>query len=113
MCCWVDNTAAEHALNKGYSKDLRLSAIIGAFWVWAASGSLSVSFHRVSSSENISDGISRGDLQELQSVGGTFHEVSFKEVWPILQTFEADCKNYDNYETELAQLVACLSSQLH
>ena len=47
VCCWVDNTSAEHALNKGYSKDLRLSAIIGAFWVWTASRSLSVSFHRV------------------------------------------------------------------
>ena len=61
--CWVDNTSAEHALNKGYSKDLRLSALIGAFWVWAAS-MLSVSFHRVPSSENISLGISRGDLSE-------------------------------------------------
>ena len=110
VCCWVDNTAAEHALNKGYSKDLRLSAIIGAFWVWAASRSLAVSFHRVSNSENISDGISRGDLQELPSVGGAFHEVSFKEVWPILQEFEAD---YKNCETEFAQLVASLSSQLH
>ena len=110
VCCWVDNTAAEHALNKGYSKDLRLSAIIGAFWVWTASRSLSVSFHRVPSLENISDGISRGDLQELRAVAGTFHEVSFQEVWPILRQFEAD---YKNYEEEFAQLVASLSSQLH
>ena len=110
VCCWVDNTAAEHALNKGYSKDLRLSAIIGAFWVWTASRSLSVSFHRVPSLENISDGISRGDLQELRAVAGIFHEVSFQEVWPILRQFEAD---YKNYEEEFAQLVASLSSQLH
>eukprot|EP00439_Symbiodinium_sp_Y106_P067273 s3940_g11.t1 len=117
VCCWVDNTSAEHALNKGYSKDLRLSAIIGAFWVWTASRSLSVSFHRVPSSENISDGISRGDLQELRAVAGTFHEVSFQKAWPILRQFEADYKNYEeefaqladykNYEEEFAQLV-CL-----
>ena len=72
VCCWVDNTAAEHALNKGYSKDLRLSAIIGAFWVWTTSRSLSVSFHRVPSLENISGGISRGDLQETTSGRGDF-----------------------------------------
>ncbi|CAE7265094.1 DNMT3A [Symbiodinium sp. CCMP2592] len=109
VCCWIDNTAAEHALNKGYSKDLRLSAVIGAFWVWAASRSLSVSFHRVSSEENISDGISRGDLGDLQSANGEFHEVSFKEVWPLLEHFRDDCRSY--YE-EFAQLVEVLATQL-
>ncbi|CAE7027728.1 DD3-3 [Symbiodinium sp. CCMP2592] len=105
VCCWIDNTAAEHALNKGYSKDLRLSAIIGAFWVWAASRSLSVSFHRVSSEENISDGISRGDLGDLQAANGDFYEVSFKEVWPLLEHFRDDCRRYQD---EFAQVVALL-----
>ena len=59
VCCWVDNTAAEHALNKGYSKDLRLSAVIGTFWIWAASRSLSVSFHRVSSSIEFGEHLGR------------------------------------------------------
>eukprot|EP00439_Symbiodinium_sp_Y106_P045782 s258_g5.t2 len=56
----------------------------------------------VSSAENIADGISRGDLQELRTVAGTFHEVSFKEVWPILRQFKPD---YKNYEEEFDQLV--------
>ena len=64
----------------------------------------------MSSAENIADGISRGDLQELRTVAGTFHEVSFKEVWPILRQFKPD---YKNYEEEFDQLVASLSSQLH
>ncbi|CAE7632255.1 unnamed protein product [Symbiodinium sp. CCMP2592] len=109
VCCWVDNTAAEHALNKGYSKDLRLSALIGAFWVWAASRSLSVSFHRVSSEENVSDGISRGDLSDLQFAQGQFYEVSFKEVWPLLEQFRDD---YRSYQAEFAQMVALLATQL-
>ena len=96
VCCWVDNTAAEHALNKGYSKDLRFSAIIGAFWVWAASRSLSVSFTEF----------------RVRRASRTASPVSFKEVWPILQTFKAEA-DYKNYETEFAQLVASLSSQLH
>ena len=53
VLCWIDNTSAEHALNKGYSRDLRLSAVIGGFWIWAASRSMSISFHRVPSSENL------------------------------------------------------------
>ena len=109
VACWIDNTAAEHALNKGYSKDLRLSAIIGAFWIWAASTSFSVSFHRVASSENISDGISRGDTSDLFALDGELREISFDAVWPILQKFQADCEDYGN---EFAQLVAHLSPQL-
>ena len=31
VVCWIDNTSAEDALNKGYSKYLRLSAVIGSF----------------------------------------------------------------------------------
>ena len=109
VACWIDNTAAEHALNKGYSKDLRLSAIIGAFWIWAASTSFSVSFHRVASSENISDGISRGDTSDLFALDGELREISFDAVWPILQKFQADCEDYGH---EFAQLVAHLSPQL-
>ena len=45
----------------------------------------------------------------METVGGTFREVSFKQVRPILQKFEAD---YKSYEEEFAQLVALLSSQL-
>ena len=36
IVCFVDNTAAEHALNKGTSKNPSLCWLIGAFWVWVA-----------------------------------------------------------------------------
>ena len=79
VMCWIDNTSAEHALNKGYSKDLGLSAVIGSFWTWVASRSMSVSFHRVPSSENLSDGVLRGDLSEVRAVQGQFATVQFRE----------------------------------
>ena len=53
---------AEHALQKGYSKDAKFTKLLGAFWSWVAAESLSLSFHRVASAANSSDGISRGDL---------------------------------------------------
>ena len=77
VVCFVDNSAAEHALVKGYTKDPVLSAFIGQFWVWAAEAQISISFHRVSSAENLSDAISRGELSELQQMQGQFKEVSF------------------------------------
>ena len=36
LICFVDNTAAEHALNKGTSKNAALCWLLGSFWLWAA-----------------------------------------------------------------------------
>ena len=109
VMCWIDNTSGEHALNKGYSKDLCLSAVIGSCWTWVASRSMSVSFHRVPSSENLSDGVSRGDLSEVRAVQGQFATVQFREAWGLLSQISSEPHNYaDQFE----QLFACLGSQL-
>ena len=107
VLCWIDNTFAEHALNKEYSKDLRLSAVIRGFWIWAASRSMSMSFHRVPSSENLSDGVSRGDLSEVQMVGGVFRQVQFRDVWSVLSQISAEP---NDYQSQFEQLFACLAS---
>ena len=108
--CWIHNTSAEHALNKGCSKDLRLSALIGGFWIWAASRSLSISFHRFPSSENMSDGVSRGDLSEVQAIGGDFLQAQIRDVWNVLTQFAPEPKDY---QPQFEQLFACLAPQLH
>ena len=59
LVCVVDNVATEHALQKGYSKDAKFTNLLGAFCGWVASKSPSLSFHRVTSAANVSDGISR------------------------------------------------------
>ena len=74
-----------------------------------ASRSLSVSFHRVPSSENLSDGVSRGDLSEVQTVGGKFVTVQFRDVWSILSQISAEP---NDYKCQFEQLFAYLGSQL-
>ena len=61
----MDNSASEHALRKGYSKDARLTNLLGWFWAWVASKKLNAFFVRVSSKANLSDAASRGDWEQL------------------------------------------------
>ena len=62
LICFVDNTAAEHALNTGTSKNPALCWLLGSFfWLLAAKRGLFVSFQRATSQANLSDKVSRGD----------------------------------------------------
>ena len=69
VVCFVDNSASEHALRKGYSKDARLTNLLGWFWAWVASKELNVFFVRVSSKANLSDAASRGDWEPSDRIG--------------------------------------------
>ena len=69
LVCVVDNTAAEHALRKGCSKDETFTKTLACFWAWVADNKLQLSFHRVTSAANLSDGVSRGSWKEADSFG--------------------------------------------
>ena len=69
LVCFVDNTAAEHALRKGYSKDESFTKTLACFWAWVADKNLQLSFHRVTSAANLSDGISRGNWDDAEAFG--------------------------------------------
>ena len=69
LVCFVDNTAAEHALRKGCSKDEAFTKTLACFWAWVADNNLQLSFHRVTSAANLSDGVSRGSWKEADSFG--------------------------------------------
>ena len=71
LICFVDNTAAEHALNKGTSKNAALCWLLGSFWLWAAKRGLFVTFQRVTSQANLSDKVSRGDFSEASNSGAS------------------------------------------
>ena len=64
---WIDNTAGEAALKKGYGKDPRVNGIPAAFWALAARQAWSPEFNRVSSAANISDAVS--NLRQATSMG--------------------------------------------
>ena len=84
LICFVDNTAAEHALNKGTSKNPALCWLLGSFWLWAAKRGLFVSFQRVTSQANLSDKVSRGDYSQAEQLRCQRWEPSFEKAWPDL-----------------------------
>ena len=56
--------------------------------------------------ENLSDGVSRGDLSEVQAMGGDFLQVQFRDVWNVLAQFAPEPKDY---QPQFEQLFACLA----
>ncbi|OLP99308.1 hypothetical protein AK812_SmicGene18150 [Symbiodinium microadriaticum] len=98
IVCFVDNTAAEHALNKGTSKNPSLCWLIGAFWVWVARQNLFVSFQRVSSQANLSDKVSRGDFSEAQQLGCQQLEPPFEAAWPPLLRLQQEPANLQAWD---------------
>ena len=84
LICFVDNTAAEHALNKGTSKNPALCWLLGSFWLWAAKRGLFVTFQRVTSQANLSDKVSRGDFSEAEQLQCETWEPAFDRAWPDL-----------------------------
>ena len=62
---YVDNTAAEGALKKGYSGSRFMTAIVAEFWDICIRNNIAVWIDRVPSKENIADAPSRGDIKYL------------------------------------------------
>ena len=90
IVCFVDNTAAEHALHNLTSKNPSLCWLIGAFWVWVARQGVFVNFQRVTSQANLSDKVSRGDFSEAQQLGCSRSEPQFDAAWrPLFRLQEA------------------------
>ena len=88
VMCFCDNVAAEHALRKGYSKDDRFTKVLACFWSWVAERSLSLTFHRVSSKENCSDGVSRDDWRFVDANGFDRLDVDFRGFYHWLSTLD-------------------------
>ena len=82
LLCFVDNSAAQHALTKGYSKDVSFTKVLGCFSRFLASKSVALSFHRVTSvtsSANVSDSVSREDWSLAAELGCQLEEFDFNE----------------------------------
>ena len=84
----IDNVAAEHALQKGCSKEAKFRKLLGAFWSWVAAKSLSLSFHRVTSAANASVGICRGDLFVSQELGCQQEQFPFDRAYKSLRALK-------------------------
>ena len=98
IVCFVDNTAAEHALAKGHSKDSGLSWLNGSFWHWVSSRGLFANFQRVTRAANLADKISRGDPSEALSVGCSLWDLDVSAAYTELvrlQTLPSNSTAWD------------------
>ena len=62
IIAFIDNTAGQAALTKGYGKDGAVNGVIAAFWSLAAHHGWLVEFERVPSKANVADAVSRDDF---------------------------------------------------
>ena len=67
----IDSEAALDALIKGYSRVEDIALIVTAFWEIVASYQVNVYLDRVPTDSNISDGMSRSRLDELDTLAWT------------------------------------------
>ena len=79
LLCFVDNSAAQHALAKGYSKDVSFTKVVGCFSRFLASKGVALSFHRVTSSANVSNSVSREDWSLAKELRCQLEEFDFNE----------------------------------
>ena len=64
---FVDNEPARHALTKGFGKDDSINCLLQYTWRRIEELSLRPAWQRVTSSANVSDAVSRGDLRHARA----------------------------------------------
>ena len=106
---FVDNTAAQHALTRGYSGNAAANAVISAFWVAASVYAASPWFERVPSKANISDAVSRRDFTFAEDQGWRRLDFDFTQVYMLLADF-VDSGSFD-VEPLVKDIVKDLSAQ--
>ena len=73
IVAFIDNTAGQAALTKGYGKDAAVNGMISAFWTLAARRGWFVEFERVPSKANVADAVSKPPAQRCVLLGrGSF-----------------------------------------
>ena len=81
---FCDNEAAKHALLKGYGKDECINNMLGMFWTNCATAGRSPWFERVTSEANLSDEISRDNMQLVKQSGWNIIDLELTETYKIL-----------------------------
>eukprot|EP00435_Cladocopium_sp_Y103_P030010 s148_g7.t1 len=67
--CFCDNEAGRCALMKGFGRDVKLNSLLSCVWQFLEAKQLAPHFQRVTSEANMSDAISRHQVQEALDLG--------------------------------------------
>ena len=89
---FIDNTAGEAALKKGYGKDAFVNGMLATFWGTAARRAWRPQFARVESKANVADAVSRGDLSRAHRERWTRVDANIDAITSILVSAAADAE---------------------
>ena len=78
VTAFIDNTAGQAALTKGYG------SLLAAFWAMAAKQGTSVQFRQVPSKANVADAVSRDDFSHARREGWIRVQTPASEIMHIL-----------------------------
>ena len=81
---FVDNTAAEFALNKGYSRDPDCNIIVSLFWTTVGLLGACPWLERVPSSAQVADAVSRNDLAAAHARGWKHFNADLTHIWDLI-----------------------------
>ena len=81
---FIDNVAGQWALTKGYGRDESINGVLAAFWSTAALAEWLPDFRRVPSKANVSDAVSRGDLDTAERMGWTRVRTPVRSILNVL-----------------------------
>ena len=81
---FVDNTSAEFALRKGYSRDGDANRLTAFFWASVAAAGAAPWFERVASAAQVADGPSRGDMSWLFRGTASVIDFDLDEIYSLL-----------------------------
>eukprot|EP00438_Fugacium_kawagutii_P014457 Skav223504 [mRNA] locus=scaffold1160:147994:152414:- [translate_table: standard] len=82
--CFCDNEPGRCAITRGFGRDLKVNRLLNCAWQFIQGASLSPSFQRVTSSANMSDSISRGDLSMAKMLGWQRLETDWDGLYKLL-----------------------------
>ena len=89
---WIDNTAGQAALSKGYGRDKKINRLLAMLWAFLTDRGIEPFWRRVCSAANISDPISRDDTSIAKEHNWTPIEDDFN---PIYQTLVKGLSSLD------------------
>ena len=97
---FIDNTAGEAALRKGYGKDAFVNGMLATFWGTAARRGWRPQFARVESKANIADVVSRGDISHAQRENWTRLDDYTENIIKVLIGTAADADYAANHAVD-------------
>ena len=90
VIAFIDNQPGQTALLKGYGRDTTINNVLAVYWSVVSHLQLDIYLEWVKSDLNISDAVSRHDVQQAHQLGWKLREVDRSRFFQVLLRASAD-----------------------